>query len=425
MDITTQQQMAPQIERLRTLFGRPELNRLIERLNERRELGRPLTGTIILDAPSVEERRAIDQLLRRATSTGTTLSVSPEALLVQLRTSGLANSWEEVLEAVCGKPDSSRAMAAAHIQAWETFWSQLKNAVDPSLVTWIDQLRRDGVLKRLSEGSVDTANRWLNQALTVFRQMPFEGEPIASVAARLAGDSHALDPGSPLATIVLRGISFIHQSPMPINAAERRELWGKAGVICDELSAPVLVFNLVLPHASPLTEILMAAHAATMPIHITTRLLLSTNWNMVVSPPRVYVCENPSIVALAARQLGTHSAPIVCVDGEPKTAAWNLLRHLYSAGTEIWYHGDFDWKGLSIASRVITRLNARPWRFSVEDYLAANGTEELAGSPFEASWSPGLASAMLQRQKLVHEEAVADVLLADLNTGTRKNREEI
>ena len=373
-----QLQMTPQLKRLRTLFGRPELRRLIERLNERRELGRPFTGTITLDTPSSEERRAIDQLLRRTTSAGATLSVSPEALLVQLRTAGLANSWEEVLEAVCGKPDSSRAIAAANVQAWESFWNRLTQSVGPSLQIWLDQLRRDGLLKRLTEGDVDIAIRWLDQAVAILSQAPFGDEPIASVAARLAGNSHALDPGYPLATIVLRGISMIHQCAMPLNAAGRRELWAKAGVVCDELSAPVLVFNLVLPNATPLTEILTAAYAAAMPIHVTTRLLLSTDWTQVVVPRRVYACENPSIVALAARQLGTNSAPIICVDGEPKTAAWNLLDHLRSAGAEIWYHGDFDWKGLAIASRMISRLNARPWRYSVEDYLAANGTEELS-----------------------------------------------
>lgn len=206
---------------------------------------------------------------------------------------------------------------------------------------------------------------------------------------------------------------------MPINAAERRELWSKASIICDELTGPVLVFNLLLPGALPLAEILATAHTATMPIHVTTRLLLNTDWEKVVAPSDVFVCENPSIIALAARQIGIASAPIICVDGETKTAAWNLLGHLRYGGTKIWYHGDFDWKGLAIASRVIGRVNARPWRYSVEDYLAANGSEELLRSPFEAPWSPGLTAAMIKRRKLIHEEAVADSLLTDLNIGLR------
>jgi uncharacterized protein (TIGR02679 family) len=260
------------------------------------------------------------------------------------------------------------------------------------------------------------AGRWLDNAALALQEMPLDDEPIASVAARLTGNSHALDPGSPLATLILRGISLVHQCSMPASASERRELWSKAGVVSDELSAPVLTFNLLLPNTSPLTEILAAAHAATMPIHLTTRLLRATDWNGMEAPSRVFVCENPSIVALATRRLGARPSPLVCLDGEPKTAAWHLLHRLRDAGTEIWYHGDFDWKGLAIGSRVIARLDAQPWRYSVADYMAATATEELAGASFEASWAPGLAAAMQERKKLIHEEAVADLLLADLAT---------
>jgi uncharacterized protein (TIGR02679 family) len=408
--------MARQTERLQALFGRPHLRRLLERLNERRELGRPLVGTLTIDAPTPEERRAVDQLLRRTTSSGASLTVSLEALLTQLRTAGLADSWEEVLETVCGRPDPGRALAAATAQAWADLWGRIQGAAGPSLQIWLEQLRRDGLLKRLSEGDAALAGRWLDSAVLLLQEMPLDDEPIASVAARLTGNSHALDPGSPLAALILRGVSLVHQCAMPLSAAERRELWSKAGVVCDELSAPVLTFNLHLADAYPLTDILAAARAATMPIHLTTRLLLATDWKRIEAPPRVFVCENPSIVALAIRQLGARSAPLVCVDGEPKTAAWRLLHQLRTAGTEIWYHGDFDWKGLAIGSRVIGRLNARPWRYLVADYTVATGTEELSGTPFDAPWAPGLTVAMQKRNRLIHEEAVADLLLADLNT---------
>src|SRR3989442_2933986 len=270
--------MPSERERLRAVFGRPEFGRLLQRLNERRELGRPLSGTLTLDAPTSEERRAIDQLLRRATSSGASLTVSPEALLMQLRTAGLANSWDEVLDTLCGRPDRSRALAAASAEAWEHLWSRMKGTVGQSLQVWLGQLRRDGLLKRLSEGDVTVAERWLHNAVLLLQQAPFDDEPIASVAARLTGNSHALDADSPLATLVLRGISSMYQCSMPASAAQRRDVWSKAGIACDELSAPVLTLNLLLSNASPLSEILMAAHAARMPIHLTTRLLVATDW---------------------------------------------------------------------------------------------------------------------------------------------------
>jgi hypothetical protein len=62
------------------------------------------------------------------------------------------------------------------------------------------------------------------------------------------------------------------------------------------------------------------------------------------------------------------------------------------------------------------QLKAIPWRYSVADYMAATGTQELVGAPFEVAWAPGLSVAMEKRQKLIHEEAMADLLLADLAT---------
>src|SRR5580704_9601002 len=154
---------------------------------------------------------------------------------------------------------------------------------------------------------------------------------------------------------------------MPGSAGERRELWARAGIVCDELSAPVLTFNLSLDGAPPLTAILTAAHAACVPLHLSTRLLLATDWASVVVPPRVFVCENPSVVASASHQTRVVSAPLICLDGEPKTAGWLLLDRLRGAGSEILYHGDFDWKGLAIARRVFARVGAQPWRYSVRD----------------------------------------------------------
>lgn len=409
--------MSADPNRIQTLFQRPGLQRLLKRLCERRELGRPLTGILTLEAVLPEERRAIDQLLRRATTNGASLSIPLDALLLQLRTAELADSWMEVLDIVCGPPDPQRIAAAATARAWEELWANAvtKLSSGPStLLDWLEQLRRDGLLKRLSCDKPKDAEIWISQAANLFHQLPLDGEPLASVAARLTGNSHGLDSDSPLATIALRGIALSCGCSMPKSAAERRELWARVGIACDELSAPVLTFNLSLRGAYPLTELLTIARDASVPLHLSTKLLLATDWSSIVVPPRVYVCENPSLVAFMIRRLGAKSAPLICLDGEPKTAGWLLLQHLKDAGAEILYHGDFDWTGVAIAGRVLTRLDAKPWRYSVEEYLAADGVEPLRGSPVPTPWCPQLAIALSRRQIAIHEEAVAESLANDL-----------
>ena len=412
--------MSANIERLRSLFARPELQRLVNRLRERRELGRAFSGTITLPNALADERRAVDQLLRRTTTSGLNLGIPLDSLLQQLRRAQLADSWSEFLDVVCGPPDPDRAIAAEKSRSWESLWSRAASlpsnnrAKSQEWLEWLERLRRTGLLKRLSCDNPSQAEEWLIQAGAVLSQLPLDNELLASLAARLMGNSHALDLGSPLATIVLRGIAVFLGCSMPTCGAERRGLWSKAGVICDELSAPVLVFNLPIGKVPPVTRLLAVAAEAIMPLHLTTKLLQGADWKSAVVPPRVYVCENPSLIALATQQVGASSAPLVCVDGEPKTAGWLLLEHLRDAGAKLWYHGDFDWKGVAIAGRIIERVGATPWRYGAEDYLASPGGDFLEGSPVATPWCPRLSEALCQRQVLIHEEAIAHVLLEDL-----------
>jgi hypothetical protein len=50
----------------------------------------------------------------------------------------------------------------------------------------------------------------------------------------------------------------------------------------------------------------------------------------------------------------------------------------------------------------------------VDDYLAAPKGKALKQAPFATPWCPALAEAMQGQRRVVHEEAVANLLLADL-----------
>lgn len=62
----------------------------------------------------------------------------------------------------------------------------------------------------------------------------------------------------------------------------------------------------------------------------------------------VGICENPTVLA-AADTLGPACLPaLVCLQGRPSAAALTLLRGLHDRGASLYYHGDFDWRGLRI-----------------------------------------------------------------------------
>ncbi len=83
------------------------------------------------------------------------------------------------------------------------------------------------------------------------------------------------------------------------------------------------------------------------------------------------------------------------------------------------YHGDFDWPGIAIARRIIGQ-GAQPWRLGCADYyeaverLPAGRHLVLTGRAGATPRDSELGPAMRAANVAVHEEAIVDLLLADL-----------
>ncbi|MBV9796282.1 MAG: DUF2399 domain-containing protein, partial [Actinobacteria bacterium] len=96
-------------------------------------------------------------------------------------------------------------------------------------------------------------------------------------------------------------------------------------------------------------------------------------------------------------------------------AGWLMLGRV-----TVRYHGDFDWPGVAIARRILERGVAQPWRLGRVDYyeavdrLPAGRRLMLTGRAEVTPWEPELAPAMAAANVAVHEEAIVDLLLADL-----------
>jgi len=88
---------------------------------------------------------------------------------------------------------------------------------------------------------------------------------------------------------------------------ERRHAWASAGVLCDELSSPVLVLNLLPDSSGPAGEALRLHRSAGEPYRLSTRQLLRDQalFRSGAKVRRVFVCENPTIVAAAANCLSS------------------------------------------------------------------------------------------------------------------------
>ncbi|MEV6693889.1 TIGR02679 family protein [Micromonospora sp. NPDC051196] len=397
-------------------FDRPELAPLWAEARRRFESTTGPVSRLRLRNLAPAERVALADLLGLAYTPDPELTVSLRTLdaILLAATGGLDTRG---VVAAIGGPLNNRAQerhhrAAERAELWR--WARQHPTVtaEPALTTWLDRVRAGGLV---ADDTVATRNL-LGRAFDVLRALPATGEPLAVLAARLTGDSHALDDDSRLGKMVLRALAVLRDEEPPADSEGRRRLWEHFGVACDEMSTTVLVAGIRPDGSSPLARALSAWADAAEGSVVTLAQLNRHPVGQVGET--VYVVENPAVVAVALRRFGAACPPLVCISGWPSTAAILLLRRLAASGASLRYHGDFDGEGLRIAAHVMSKTTARPWLFHAEDYLrAVPRSGPPVGRVDDTPWDPALAEAVRAQGIAVLEEVVVDALLVDLATG--------
>lgn len=194
------------------------------------------------------------------------------------------------------------------------------------------------------------------------------------------------------------------------------------GIASDMLSPSVLTLGLRARGDDPNAHLLRAMKANSEPAALTLSQLkrwpLSLRGHSVV-----YVFENPSILAQAARG-GWQDPPLVCSSGQPNVAVLTLLRQFRACGVKVRVHCDFDSKGLEITRLIIKRVGATPWKMQMEDYVDGLGSSSIEIIPPvpNTSWDSRLSERMQAENKAVFEEDIRDSLIAALRPGQGNGR---
>src|SRR5690606_29104361 len=113
--------------------------------------------------------------------------------------------------------------------------------------------------------------------------------------------------------------------------------------------------------------------------------------------------------------------PLICTHGQFKLAALQLLDMLSTAGHTLYYSGDFDPEGLSMAIRFKKRYGnqAQFWHMTVADYFASTPTVELGSredrltSIFNSELGE-VALALKKTAKAGYQEGIITLLTNDL-----------
>ncbi|OAA27486.1 TIGR02679 family protein [Frankia sp. EI5c] len=431
--------MTPARAEILAALDRPGLAPLWDALHDRLSTGRPVTSVRV--GPLDDDQQAgLADLFGLDRLPGPRATVRLDRLDARLTVAFGADTRTVVaiLRGPIGDRAGSRAAAAhARDELWDWLAAHPVVAAEPALRTWAADARRAGLV----DGSVDDTRALLDSALRVLAACPADGRPLPALADALLGHTHALDDGTRLSVLVLRGLAARYGGPAPTGAEERRALWERAGVASDALSAQVLVAGLRLTGDDPLSHALRLWADAGQASAVTLAQLRAFpgpraaeegGKARVGGEPggggtvAVGVVENPSVLAMAIARFGARCPPLVCTAGWPSAAAILLLRQLAQAGLRLRYHGDFDGDGLRIAAHVMARTGAVPWRMATADYLAAlpsvleGERPEIVrvaarpGQVSEAPWDADLAAAVRANDIAISEERLVPILLADL-----------
>ncbi|MEU6807760.1 TIGR02679 family protein [Streptomyces sp. NPDC046831] len=423
---------------LRTYLSDPSLTALWGKTRDRLERNRlSPTGTlqVHLDA---EGAQRLGGLLGTPVEPGLR-RIQLAALDTALRASSARCGLVAVVADLTGRTLSDRQAARDEQDTtWAAVWQDLDGELARSglaeavwIPGWMADLRGSGILTRAGAQTATTAlqNAVRTMAVLGLARTPSVGGPagqparwweLGELAAHITGDAHGLDEGRLAGTLTLKGIAAACALPGSESSAGRRLLWEQVGVSADMLSGTVIVWKLSPPGPDPWASMMRARGDLGLATHLTMHELRTAASSAPVAAPQTTVrwCENPQVLQAAAR----YGLPgiLVCGSGNPSSAGWELLQRLLTDGAHVYYHGDFDWAGITIAERVV-RLGGRPWRMSAADYLTALAdlsTDRLApltGEPVATPWDPLLEQAMSEKGLAVHEEALLPRLLADLS----------
>lgn len=270
----------------------------------------------------------------------------------------------------------------------------------------------------------EEAARWLHWVCCALdrRQQHPEPEELALCSYAVSTDPHALDGKNPAGSLLLHALAFWQRVPLPARARQRLALLRRCGLMQDDISDFTVQRGLILTLADGREHPAWAQFRQEGKFSLLTSSQLAEVTGAASPTGRVYLLENQMLFSSLCRRSCLHH-PLVCTSGQLKEASWQLLDLLTQTDCRLYYAGDFDPEGLSIADRLWQEYGDRVhfWHMEPQDYQRAVSEKKIEGEgrlrQLEQIACPALrptAQAVLQKKRAGYQEALAEQYLEDL-----------
>lgn len=462
---------------IRDYFNKPGFARFLNQLQRRYVAsssgGR---GYVTLQKITEDERRVLDEFYETYSPPNPqeTKRYSIAVFKRLLENSRFTLTLPELFRVLNGEQARTRLEQKAIDDAeWEKLIHEAINILllkeaSGKVVAWAEGLCDESspgarTLRKVFANSRQEAAYCLNQALKALL-MVTEGSHAVPIrlpilSAKVTGDAHSLDWKYPLGRLFWWGLTSVcngrvegnenslgeaalfeteeadveedmTQSQILSHAILLREGYRQGGIADDDISSQVMVFAPALWGVWEERIITLRQVERLRKEHI-----------VGLESTCIYVVENPSVFAelvdaALVRRAQKDRCPLpffICGNGQPTVAVIKLLDLLCGVvGLHLYYAGDLDSKGLSIAQSLQIRYSHafKDWRMNTEQYLryVKKGVPLVDGERSklrntEFSWDRDLGSAMADRGSKLHQELWVGELVSDwLNSNTESTR---
>ena len=361
----------------------PAFARIMKELRQKYERYGHAAGTVVIKDASAAECEAARGIFGTPFSAPLKFKAAQfEDALQTTKFRGV--SLREVLESYFGAEIKTKRERDAEA---ETRYCQMLRETRTDSETsqrWLEALERTNcsasqTLKRAlseNEAAARLALRRSCQSMDWLERYNAAPVRLAVLASDAVSDPHALDRGTLCGNLFLQLLRFRRGGASPVSAEagsveQSDALYYENGILRDSVSSAVTQVGLILEEAETGAE--HPAFAAFRMRHEICTLTLANlcRLSSARSPSgKAYVMENEMAFAQLCDDAARFHSPLICASGQPTTAVLRLLDMLSASGTELFYSGDFDGNGISIAARLKRRYpeHLRLWRMTPEDY---------------------------------------------------------
>lgn len=388
-----------------------------------------ISGNIILNNPTLEEREAIKKFLG-IVSDNKKIKFKMSDFEKGLKESRFNNVElielleEYFQEKIIYQKEEKKFIEEERIRFFENIRAKLKveSLYNKEIEKLLDTIILEkSYLFKYGEDNFETERMiFLSLKAVNYLSNLDERIKIAILGAEIAKSPHYFDRGSIAGNFLIYLLCLLFDIEETKGAENILEVYYKANIEVDSVSNYVACFGIrlytKLKEHGAYSEFIKNSEEYLVTLSNLSKIVKADSDNK-----KVFIVENQMVFSYLCECFKNRNISILCTSGQLKTAALILIDMLCEAGCKIYYSGDFDPEGIEIAEKLIQRdKNIVPWCFSKENYKISISENIISNErlkkldKIENTYFKELIEEIKIEKKAGYQELLLDKMVKDI-----------